>query len=961
MMRSYELQLDWANTGILITAEDLRSDHDWFLLKDLLFFSHAESYYGMLVEVREPRVQQGLFLNAWQAATYFAHRHKIESSVNWKQSGTLSRTYVQRAAQLLLQVLENGWFQPDFEAWQTGHWRFRMSIPQHDDGEYEGFSQLAEDRRTIHWFTAMMHELIKDPDLQPLWETIVHRFDLPRTERVQKRQQKRMKEAFVSEQEWLAAVGWRTDLPSVRFGLRLSDPAEGTVWQLQPIAALPHSEVWFSLKEFSEKYVQHSEHSAQMEEYERMFLDVRSAWQRIVPALSEWRTDGLHWLLTDDEALAFLTEWSDTLHASGVSVRLPEWWQFKSNYRPQLTADMQSMVAGGGNSLLGLQEMIAFDWRVALDDGIELSEAQFMELVKQKRRWIKMGGRWFVLTDDWIRNVREQLENYRRNGGLSLAEVLRHAIADEADANEQRSDEMPAGEMRPALRLDRRLTQWLNRVLRRDEIEMVSQPSSFQGTMYDYQVYGYNWLLQARELGFGACLADDMGLGKTIQLIAYFLHLQSQGQLDGTTGHAPCLLICPNSVLGNWQHELATFAPSLQIYVYHGTDRSRGELFQTAAIEADIVLTTYSMLDPHLDQWTAIEWQAICLDEAQHIKNPATKQSKAVRNLRGKHRIVMTGTPIENHLRELWSIFDFINPNYLGSLPYFRKHFIRWIERHQADSVLRRLQMMIYPFFLRREKRDPQVQLDLPEKHEVKVFVQLTAEQTALYENARRELVERVQASADSLQMAGVLQAITKYKQICDHPLLVEAPSGRDVESEIQRSNKLLRLLEMVEEIYERGERSLIFTQYTEMGQLIVQALKTRLKSRDIRLFDGKATTRQRSQMIADFQNRELNVPVLVLMIRAGGVGINLTAANHVFHYDRWWNPAVENQATDRVYRIGQSKDVTVYKLITGGTIEEKIDQLLHSKQWLSDTVMQNPDEDLLKQLSLKDWERLIL
>jgi SNF2 family DNA or RNA helicase len=312
-------------------------------------------------------------------------------------------------------------------------------------------------------------------------------------------------------------------------------------------------------------------------------------------------------------------------------------------------------------------------------------------------------------------------------------------------------------------------------------------------------------------------------------------------------------------------------------------------------------------------------------------------------------------------LNELWSIYDFINPNYLGTLPFFRTQYVSHSDKNAQDEVRSRLRAIIYPFLLRRVKKDPQVMLALPEKHEVKVFVQLTAEQTVLYENEREQLLEQSSSGQKQLQMGAVLKAITRYKQICNHPLLIERPQMLGRESVAEQSNKLLRLLEMIEEIHERGERALVFTQYVEMGKIIVRELKRRFLARDILFFDGSATGKQRQQMISDFQKQDSHIPVMVLTIRSGGVGINLTAANHVFHYDRWWNPAVENQATDRTYRIGQTKDVTVYKLITVGTIEEKIDSLLSEKKELSDFMLLNDDDDIMRKLTVTDWERLLL
>jgi SNF2 family DNA or RNA helicase len=431
-----------------------------------------------------------------------------------------------------------------------------------------------------------------------------------------------------------------------------------------------------------------------------------------------------------------------------------------------------------------------------------------------------------------------------------------------------------------------------------------------------------------REFGLGGCLADDMGLGKTIQAIALLLELRSQGNTR------PALLICPTSVVGNWHRELGRFAPSLRVLIHHGTRRDKAGL-EKAAGEYDVVISSYSLIHRDEQQLSAVEWGELILDEAQNIKNPDTRQAASARRLIAEHRIALTGTPIENRLSELWSIFEFLNPGYLGSRKSFKTAFELPIERTGDKEAARRLKSLSGPFILRRLKTDKSVIRDLPAKNEIKVFCSLTREQATLYEAVVRDSLKAI-SEAEGIKRRGVVLAtLMKLKQVCNHP----AHFLGDGSALDDRSGKLNRLAEMLEEARAVADRSLIFTQFAEMGALLKQYLE-RTFAQEVLFLHGGTPVRARQAMIDRFQMESGGPFAFVLSLKAGGTGLNLTGANNVFHYDRWWNPAVENQATDRAFRIGQTRNVQVYKYICGGTVEEQVDAMIESKKELADNIV---------------------
>jgi SNF2 family DNA or RNA helicase len=419
------------------------------------------------------------------------------------------------------------------------------------------------------------------------------------------------------------------------------------------------------------------------------------------------------------------------------------------------------------------------------------------------------------------------------------------------------------------------------------------------------------------------------------------------------TLNAPVLLICPMSVVGNWEHELKRFAPSLTAMIHHGAGRLTGDAFRKEAMRHNLVISTYALVTRDRELLESVPWLGVVLDEAQNVKNASTKQAQAVRALKANFRVALTGTPVENRLSELWSIMEFLNPGYLGSSDVFRKNFALPIERGNDAASKAQLRTLIQPFILRRVKTDPTIISDLPEKLEMKVYCTLTPEQAELYEALVRDMLEQIESSEGIQRKGLVLSSLTKLKQICNHPehFLGDRSPLKD------RSGKLARLEEMLDEVVLAGDRALVFTQYAEWGRDLQNYLREQL-GREVIFLHGGTPRHIRDRLVTRFQNDRRGPPIFILSLKAGGIGLNLTRASHVFHYDRWWNPAVEQQATDRAFRIGQTRNVQVHKLITSGTLEERIDDMIESKRVLAEQIV-GAGESWLTEMSTNELRDL--
>jgi SNF2 family DNA or RNA helicase len=468
-------------------------------------------------------------------------------------------------------------------------------------------------------------------------------------------------------------------------------------------------------------------------------------------------------------------------------------------------------------------------------------------------------------------------------------------------------------------------------------------PPGMEFALYQFQEQGHGWLRLLGDLGIGAILADDMGLGKTVQAIAM---LVSERAEFGSEAFAPTLVVCPMSVARQWVAEIERFAPGLRVHLHHGPDRLAGEELARVARSSDVVVTSYDIVTRDLESLQLVEWDRAILDEAQDVKNPQTKRARSLRLLRARRRVAMTGTPIENHLGELWALMDLLNPGLLGPREWYGRTFAQPIQVEKNEEALARLQGIVRPFILRRAKDDPEVELDLPPITVSKDYCRLTVEQASLYQATVDNWMPRVEAHEDRFGRRGaVLAMLGHLKQVCNHPEML-VPTGLPLDG---RSGKLERLIDLLGEV-PRDDKALVFTQYTRFSSLVPH-LEQRV-GREAAFFHGHLNGAQRAALLEAFAG-EGGPQILVISLRAGGRGLNLPAANHVFHFDRWWNPAVEQQATDRVHRLGQHKPVFVHSLICLGTLEERIDQLLESKRELVDKVMAASGEEWLGSLDL--------
>jgi superfamily II DNA or RNA helicase len=638
------------------------------------------------------------------------------------------------------------------------------------------------------------------------------------------------------------------------------------------------------------------------------------------------------------EAHTFMRDGAPLLEARGFGVRLPE-WATKPERRLGLrlfVAPAEAREAGiTAPARLGLGSLVEFEWRVAVGDE-DLTVEEFERLCAAKSSVIRLRGEWILVEPETAQAAAEFLAR-QRQGRMTLGEALRAAAG--------ASDTAPN---LPVIGV--RGTEWIAQLLEGMEnirMALVPQPGDFVGAMRPYQLRGLAWLRFMEQLGLGACLADDMGLGKTIQLIALLLSEKEHGEADG-----PTLIFTPMSVVGNWHREFEHFAPRLKVFVHHGPERLTGDAFVSAVQGVDAVITTYALGHRDLDTLQKVPWRRIVLDEAQKVKNPSAAQTIAIRNLHSVHRAALTGTPLENHLSELWSIMEMINPGLLGSAADFRKRFAVPVERLGDQNRAAQLKTLIRPFVLRRVKTDPAVQNDLPDKMEMRVFCNLTVEQAALYEQVTAAALAEIERASGIRRRGVILAALTRLKQICNHPgQYLRDGGGLD-----GRSGKCERLVEMLEEVLAEGDGALVFTQFREMGELLVRLLSDRLHH-EVLFLHGGTSARQRAALIDRFQDPRRDVRLFVLSLRAGGLGLNLTAANHVFHFDRWWNPAVEEQATDRAYRIGQTRRVQVHKFVCIGTIEDRIDRMLTEKTALADRIV-GAGDDWLTSLSTEELRK---
>jgi SNF2 family DNA or RNA helicase len=726
-------------------------------------------------------------------------------------------------------------------------------------------------------------------------------------------------------------------------------PTDGQAWNLEvllqatddPSLLVPAADVWKSgrrLAAFGRRVD---------DPQERLLADLGRA-TRLHPALDRVLDQAHPAALELDVAGAydFLRDAAPVLAEAGFGIQLPSWWR---SGRPRINTRLRATTRGtagasAADAGLGFDAIVDYRWELAIGD-TEVTADEIRELARLKVPLVRVRGQWVELRPEDVEAAVRLVDRRpgRDDGTMTAGDVVRLGLGLEgADIGIPVAGVTADG--------------WLGTLLAAggpdglDALASQGTPEGFAGVLRPYQERGLAWLSFLGGLGLGACLADDMGLGKTAQVLAL---LVAERPSPTAVGTGPTLVVCPMSVVENWRREAERFAPDLVVHVHHGGDRLGGEDLATAASAADIVITTYALVVRDLEALSAIAWGRLVLDEAQNIKNSAARQAQAVRSITASRRIALTGTPVENRLAELWSIMEVLNPGLLGSATAFRQRFAVPIERYGNEDAALRLRRATAPFILRRLKSDRTIISDLPDKIEMTVPCTLTREQASLYQAVVDEMLDRI-ATSEGIERRGlVLATMLRLKQVCNHPAQMLA----DGSPLAGRSGKLARVEEILEEVLAEGDRALLFTQFAAFGAQLRTHLRDRF-GREVLFLHGGTRKADRDEMVARFGG-DGGPSILILSLKAGGTGLNLTAANHVIHVDRWWNPAVEDQATDRAYRIGQRRNVQVRKLVCAGTLEERIATLLETKRALAERVV-GTGETWLTELSNAELRDLV-
>jgi SNF2-related domain/SNF2 Helicase protein/Helicase conserved C-terminal domain len=653
------------------------------------------------------------------------------------------------------------------------------------------------------------------------------------------------------------------------------------------------------------------------------------------------------------QAYRFLKD-APLMEEAGVVVRLPDWWSARRPPRPQVQVQLGARPA----SAVGLDQLLDFRVEMALD-GEPLSADEQRQLLAGTEGLALLRGKWVEVDKQRLQQALDHWKQLQqdRTEGLGFIEGMRLLAGAELDEKHAVGDEVAVWSRVTA-------GDWLQKTLermRQPAPDKACQPGrDLHATLRPYQVDGVQWLWFMTELGLGACLADDMGLGKTIQVIDLLLQRKRivHSQAASSAPVAPSLLVVPASLVGNWRPELARFGPSLRVFFAHRSETDAAELARIAGdpvvtlASFDLVVTTYGLV--RRQDWLGqLRWSLVVLDEAQAIKNSASAQARGVKKLPAASRIVLTGTPVENHLGDLWSIFDFCAPGLLGTAGQFKK-FVNRLNKQQDSQAFAGLRRLVRPYILRRMKTDPAIVPDLPEKTEMRTDCGLSKKQAALYAQAVEDLARRLDAAEGIARRGLVLAALMQFKQICNHP--AQFLGSGDFRPE--ESGKFGRLAALCEPIRERQERALVFTQFQSLTAPLAEFLAA-VFGRPGLVLHGGTPVGKRSELVRKFQDDQ-GPPFFVISLKAGGSGLNLTAASHVIHFDRWWNPAVENQATDRAFRIGQRRNVLVHKFVCRGTVEERIDAMIRDKQGVADQLLNQESETRLTEMSNDELLRFV-
>ncbi len=736
-------------------------------------------------------------------------------------------------------------------------------------------------------------------------------------------------EQAASADEWSAEQAASADEWTVELALQATD---------DPSLLLPAADIWSGATSggWASAGIKHPEDEllAGLGAAARLFPELTGALRARAP-------DEVG--LTADGAYRFLTQTAPLLSGAGFGVLLPDWVRRARLGLKLTTRSQQTAGASVTESRFGLNDLVNFRYELAVG-GEPLSQDELAELARLKVPLVRLRGRWVELDETHLKAALRFLERDQA-GSMTAADALLAGLGQAGDTG------------LPVEQVD--ADGWLADLLSGEtdrRLAPVATPADFRGELRPYQERGLAWLSFLGDLGLGAVLADDMGLGKGVQMISLLARERNERQNEDlarnreagpAAGRGPTLMVCPMSLVGNWQREAERFTPGLHVYVHHGADRLTGDDLLQELVKADLVITTYGVAARDQQQLAQVRWARVVCDEAQNIKNAATRQARAVRALPAGARVALTGTPVENRLSDLWSIMEFTSPGLLGPAERFRTKFAVPIERNGDETAAQRLRQVTGPFILRRLKTDKAIISDLPDKLEMKVWCNLTPEQATLYQATVADMMAKIEAATEPIERRGlVLATMAKLKQACNHPAHLLGDGSRLA----GRSGKLARLEEICDEVVAAGEKALCFTQYAEFGRMLQPYLAARL-SVPVRYLHGGTPKKQRDAMVAAFQE-EADPAIFLLSLKAGGTGLNLTAASHVIHVDRWWNPAVEDQATDRAFRIGQRRDVQVRKFVCVGTLEERIDAMIEEKKALAERIV-GTGESWLAELSV--------
>lgn len=724
---------------------------------------------------------------------------------------------------------------------------------------------------------------------------------------------------------------------------------------------IPVQEIWKDTKIMKKSFLKSFEGEASFTE--AILRSFGTAMKLFPPIQRALNSEEPHDIFLDSsEVMQFLKYPKDLLIQSGFNVVLPEGFSRGGKHRLSARLIIKSQARENIKEKKGMQSslpsmfdinsMVEYQWKASLEEK-DLTKKELKAFINSSEPLVKWRDQWVLLDPQDMEELREIINKDQLSGHKTYMDALKLGITGEVQVEEHGSEY--------EVIVEGELSNIIDSLQELDKFEEIPTPESFNGKLRPYQKDALSWMVNMSNFNFGLALADDMGLGKTIQIIAFLLYRkETYPEEKGGT-----LVVCPTSVLFNWKREIQKFAPDLDVIFHHGQDRIKDASDIEEFLKPHrVVLTSYGTLRNDIDFMQSVPFSGIVVDESQNIKNPSSQQTQAVYNLQGQFRICLSGTPIQNRLMELWSLFNFLNPGLLGTRSEFQSNYVLPIERYQDPDAIKELKTLINPFILRRVKTDESIISDLPEKNEMDIFLELTENQKQLYSQVVEETLRKIEKSEtqQSKKKGLVLKLLTQLKQICNHPY--QFKKKQDIDSGkkefIKKSNKVVRLLEIIEEVLDKGEKILIFTQFRQMGDLL-EKLFNKIYEFPILYFHGSVPEKKRRYIVDEFQSKDdESPPILILSLMAGGTGLNLTQGTTVVHFDRWWNPAVEDQATDRAYRIGQKSPVNVYKFITLNTIEEKINTLLEEKKELAESIVASSGEGWLSDLNFDKLKEIV-